>query len=244
MVATLLNLMDGICRFDGLLVIAATNRPDSIEPALIHPGRIDREIEIGDRKCFYPGSFKSCVSSPKQHYNILLAHLSKMEHSISEMQVQHLATATHGFVDSNGVSIARYVCSNAKEGSSCSSALLVKARANAPSIIFFDEIDGLAVIPGKESDGVSVADRIMSLEQRSNVTHIAATNRPDKIGSTLLRPADREDVFHIHLRRISCSPDVCIKELALLTEGCTGADISLICREAALAAIEECRVSM
>lgn len=49
---------------------------------------------------------------------------------------------------------------------------------------------------------------------------------------------DREDIFRIHLRRMPCAPDVCIMELANLTEGCTGADISLICREAALAAIE------
>lgn len=40
--------------------------------------------------------------------------------------------------------------------------LFAKARANSPSIIFFDEIDGLAVVRGKESDGVSVADRVMS----------------------------------------------------------------------------------
>ena len=50
MVATLLNLMDGINRTDGLIVIAATNRPDSIEPALRRPGRLDREIEIGIMK--------------------------------------------------------------------------------------------------------------------------------------------------------------------------------------------------
>ena len=47
MVATLLNLMDGISRTEGLLVIAATNRPDHIEPALRRPGRFDKEIEIG-----------------------------------------------------------------------------------------------------------------------------------------------------------------------------------------------------
>lgn len=139
--------------------------------------------------------------------------------------------------------------------------LFAKARANAPSIIFFDEIDGLAVIRGKESDGVSVSDRVMSqllveldgLHQRVNVTVIAATNRPDKIDSALLRPgrfdrllyvgppgeSDREDIFHVHLRKMPCSSDVCVKELAVLSEGCTGADISLICREAAIAAIEE-----
>lgn len=46
-VATLLNLMDGMSRTDGILVVAATNRPDSVEPALRRPGRLDREIEIG-----------------------------------------------------------------------------------------------------------------------------------------------------------------------------------------------------
>ncbi|KAM7271714.1 hypothetical protein ACFE04_030928 [Oxalis oulophora] len=88
---------------------------------------------------------------------------------------------------------------------------------------------------------------------RVDVTVIAATNRPDKIDSALLRPGrfdrllyvgppsepDREEIFRIHLRKIPCCADVSIKELARLAKGCTGADISLICREAAVAAIEE-----
>ena len=52
MVATLLNLMDGINTTERVLVIAATNRPDSIEPALRRPGRLDREIEIGNMTFF------------------------------------------------------------------------------------------------------------------------------------------------------------------------------------------------
>lgn len=53
MVATLLNLMDGISKTDGIVIIAATNRPDSIEPALRRPGRLDREIEIGASVSIY-----------------------------------------------------------------------------------------------------------------------------------------------------------------------------------------------
>ena len=47
MVATLLKLMDEIGPSDRILLIAATNRPDSIDPALRRPGRLDKEIEIG-----------------------------------------------------------------------------------------------------------------------------------------------------------------------------------------------------
>ncbi|KAL0359649.1 UNVERIFIED_CONTAM: Calmodulin-interacting protein [Sesamum angustifolium] len=456
MVATLLNLMDGTSRTDGILVIAATNRPDSIEPALRRPGRLDREIEIG-------------VPSPRQRHEILLALLSEMEHSLLEEDIHNLAMATHGFVgadlaalcneaalvrlrqyvkltishgdsdfefstvafgsvcqtlnqsqdfplgsdlgathtlpdsvkgnleaafsctletehslefmDGIGVNktsvlkdilrvtpedfekarvsvrpsamrevilevpkvgwedvggqmevkmqlmeavqwpqkhgdafqrigtrppsgilcfgppgcsktlLARAVASEAGlnflavkgpelfskwvgESEKAVRTLFAKARANAPSIIFFDEIDGLAIIRGKESDGVSVGDRVISqllveldgLQQRGSVTVIAATNRPDKIDPALLRPAtrtacliasklvrtfdrllyvgppnkkDREDIFRVHLHRMPCSSDVGISELAVLTEGCTGADISLICREAAIKAIEE-----
>ncbi|KAF8393838.1 hypothetical protein HHK36_020036 [Tetracentron sinense] len=77
MVATLLNLMDGISRTDGLLVIAATNRPDSIDPALRRHGRLDREIEIG-------------VPSPKQRLEILLTLLTDIDHSLVDLQVQQI----------------------------------------------------------------------------------------------------------------------------------------------------------
>ncbi|GAV67100.1 LOW QUALITY PROTEIN: AAA domain-containing protein, partial [Cephalotus follicularis] len=372
MVSTLLNLMDGISRTDGVLLIAAPNRPDVIEPALRRPGRLDKEIEIG-------------VPSPKQRLDILHTLLSEMKHSLVHLQVQQLATTTHSFVGvdlvalcneaalvclrrfakikksggdlhSNGTVFAYESCSDSiVEGSDCLESIIQggvvevilevpkvnwdnvgcqrevktqlmeavewpqkhqdafkrigtrhptgvlmfgppgcsktlmaravasaglnflavkgpelfskwvgesekavrslfsKARANAPSI-FFDEIDGFAVIRGKEKDGVSVSDRVMSqllveldgLHQRVDVTVIAATNRPDKIDPALLRPGrfdrllyvgppnetDREEILYIHLHKIPCCFDVSIKELACLTEGYTGADISLICQEA------------
>ena len=46
-VAQLLSLMDGLKARREVIVLAATNRPDAIDPALRRPGRFDREIEIG-----------------------------------------------------------------------------------------------------------------------------------------------------------------------------------------------------
>eukprot|EP01018_Ginkgo_biloba_P016819 Gb_01408 [translate_table: standard] len=139
--------------------------------------------------------------------------------------------------------------------------LFAKARAAAPSIIFFDEIDGLAVAREHSSGGVSVGDRVMSqllvemdgLNPRIDVTVIAATNRPDKIDAALLRPGrfdrllyvgppnedDRKEIFNIHMKKMPCGSDLTNLELASLTNGYTGADISAVCREAAIAALEE-----
>lgn len=55
---------------------------------------------------------------------------------------------------------------------------------------------------------------------------------------------DREEIFRIHLHKIPCGSDVNIKELASITAGYTGADISLVCREAAVAAIEVCHATL
>ncbi|XP_043916351.1 ATPase family protein 2 homolog [Protopterus annectens] len=64
-----------------------------------------------------------------------------------------------------------------------------KARAVSPSILFFDEIDALAVQRGSSSDSSNVGDRVLAqlltemdgIEQLSDVTILAATNRPDMI---------------------------------------------------------------
>ncbi|KAJ3164659.1 hypothetical protein HDU88_005087 [Geranomyces variabilis] len=134
-----------------------------------------------------------------------------------------------------------------------------KARAASPSIVFFDEIDALAVRRGGEE--TSVADRVLSqllaemdgIEPLVNVTVVAATNRPDIIDSALLRPgridrvlyvgppdeASRLEIFRIGTARMACATDVDPRVLSHLTDGYSGAECVAVCQDAAMAAMEE-----
>ena len=138
-----------------------------------------------------------------------------------------------------------------------------KARAAAPSIVFFDEIDALAARRGSGGDdGASnVSDRVLTqllteldgVETLKDVIMVAATNRPDMIDKALLRPGridrilyvplpDREarkEIFKIHLSKTPLGADVVIEDLTEKTEMFSGAEISALCREAALAALQE-----
>ncbi|KAI8069245.1 P-loop containing nucleoside triphosphate hydrolase protein [Gongronella butleri] len=136
-----------------------------------------------------------------------------------------------------------------------------KARAASPSIVFFDEIDALAVKRGSSGDTTSVADRVLSqllneldgIEPLVNVTVVAATNRPDIIDAALLRPgridrilyvgppdyASRRSIFDIQLKRMAVHSDVDTDTLANMSEGCSGAETVAICQDAALYAMEE-----
>ncbi|KAM9677602.1 ATPase family gene 2 protein homolog A isoform 4-T4 [Trichechus inunguis] len=75
-----------------------------------------------------------------------------------------------------------------------------KAKAVAPSILFFDELDALAVERGSSSGAGNVADRVLAqlltemdgIEQLKDVTILAATNRPDRIDKILLTPLGSE----------------------------------------------------
>jgi transitional endoplasmic reticulum ATPase len=83
-VAQLLALMDGLESRGQVIVIAATNRPDAIDPALRRPGRFDREIEIG-------------VSDRDGRKEILEIHTRKMPLA-EDVNLDELADATNGFV--------------------------------------------------------------------------------------------------------------------------------------------------
>ncbi len=82
-VSQLLTLMDGLKGRGQVVVIAATNRPNSIDPALRRPGRFDREIEIG-------------IPDTKARKEILQIHTRGMPLA-DEVNLDEIAESTHGY---------------------------------------------------------------------------------------------------------------------------------------------------
>ncbi|HWQ20464.1 MAG TPA: CDC48 family AAA ATPase [Methanotrichaceae archaeon] len=92
-VAQLLALMDGMEARGKVVVIGATNRPDSIDPALRRPGRFDREIEIG-------------VPNKESRLEVLQIHARGMPLA-ADVNIEKLAAVTHGFVGADLAALAR-----------------------------------------------------------------------------------------------------------------------------------------
>jgi len=135
-----------------------------------------------------------------------------------------------------------------------------KARQVSPVIVFFDEIDAMAMRRGGDS-GSHVYDsavnqiltEIDGIELLKDVVVIAATNRPDLIDPGLLRPGRfdkliyvpapdekaRLAILKVHTKEMPLDPEVNIKELAKKMEGYTGAEIEGVAREAALICLKE-----
>ncbi|RZD44028.1 MAG: AAA family ATPase [Thaumarchaeota archaeon] len=83
-VSQLLTLMDGMKSRGKVVVIAATNRPDSIDPALRRPGRFDREIEIG-------------IPDDEGRFDIISIHTRGMPID-DKVDLKQISKITHGFV--------------------------------------------------------------------------------------------------------------------------------------------------
>jgi len=94
LVSTLLTLMDGIKITKKLIIIGATNRPDTIDAAMRRPGRFDREIEIG-------------IPSQIQRKDILMKLLSKIPNNLNEKQIEDITSQAHGFVGADLKAVCR-----------------------------------------------------------------------------------------------------------------------------------------
>ncbi|KAI5856965.1 putative AAA family ATPase [Tricharina praecox] len=137
--------------------------------------------------------------------------------------------------------------------------LFDEARANQPSIIFFDEIDGLAPVRSSKQEQIhaSIVSTLLALmdgmDGRGQVVVIGATNRPDSVDPALRRPGrfDREFYFPLpttEARRAILDihskgwepplADEFKDQLAKLTKGYGGADLRALCTEAALNAMQ------
>lgn len=137
-----------------------------------------------------------------------------------------------------------------------------KARQSAPCVLFFDELDSIAVQRGSSSgDAGGAADRVLNqlltemdgMNSKKTVFIIGATNRPDIIDPALLRPGrldqliyiplpddgSRKQIFKAALRKSPVAPDVDLDLLARVTQGFSGADITEICQRACKYAIRE-----
>ena len=132
-----------------------------------------------------------------------------------------------------------------------------EATANAPAIIFIDELDSIA--PKREDVSGEVERRVVAqlltlldgMQGRDNVVVIGATNRRDAIDPALRRPGrfdreleigvpdknGREEIINIHTRGMPISDDFDMDWLLDNSYGFVGADISALVREAAMKAL-------
>ncbi len=134
-----------------------------------------------------------------------------------------------------------------------------RAKQASPCVLFFDDVDSLA--PARATtDGGGLAPRLVAqlfreldqLHGSLGVLVLGATNRPDLLEPALLSPGrfdqvvelqlpdaqEREEILSIYLGRIPSAEDVDPADLAARAEGCTGADLELVCKKAALLAFE------
>jgi len=137
-----------------------------------------------------------------------------------------------------------------------------KARAAAPCVMFFDELDSVAKSRGSGmGDAGGAGDRVLNqiltemdgMNAKKNVFVIGATNRPDQIDPALLRPGRLDQLIYIplpdepsrfsilkaSLRKSPIAPDVDLAFMAKSTNGFSGADLTEICQRACKLAIRE-----
>lgn len=137
-----------------------------------------------------------------------------------------------------------------------------KARAAAPCVLFFDELDSVGVARGSgHGDAGGAGDRVLNqlltemdgAGAKKNLFFIGATNRPEILDEALIRPGRLDQLIYIPLpdqvarigiikavlRKSPIAPNVNLEFIANLCEGFSGADMTELCQRATKAAIRE-----
>ena len=137
-----------------------------------------------------------------------------------------------------------------------------KARAASPCVLFFDELDSIAVARGSsQGDAGGAGDRVINqlltemdgVGAKKNIFFIGATNRPEILDEAIIRPGRLDQLIYIplpdqpsrlgimkaNLRKTPLAKDVDINFLANITDGFSGADLTEICQKAAKAAVRD-----
>nr|WP_263858138.1 ATP-dependent zinc metalloprotease FtsH3 [Waterburya agarophytonicola] len=137
--------------------------------------------------------------------------------------------------------------------------LFEQAKANAPCIVFIDEIDAVgrqrgAGLGGGNDEREQTLNQLLTemdgFEGNTGIILIAATNRPDVLDSALMRPgrfdrqvvvdrpdyAGRQEILNVHARGKTLAKDVDLNKVARRTPGFTGADLANLLNEAAILA--------
>jgi transitional endoplasmic reticulum ATPase len=137
-----------------------------------------------------------------------------------------------------------------------------KARAAAPCVLFFDELDSIGTARGSsQGDAGGAGDRVMNqllteidgVGAKKNVFFIGATNRPELLDEALLRPGRldqliyiplpdlpaRQGILEATLKKSPVASNVPLSFVAQKTEGFSGADLAELCQRAAKAAIRD-----
>ena len=137
--------------------------------------------------------------------------------------------------------------------------LFAQAKANAPAIVFIDEIDALArkratdLYTGNEERETTLNQLLVEMDgftTEENIILIGATNRADVLDPALMRPGRfdrqvhvgypdikaREAILKVHIKEKPLAPEVDLSEVAKNTTGFTGADLENLLNEAALLA--------
>ena len=210
----LLVEMDGFTGNESVIVIAATNRRDILDPALLRPGRFDRQIVVG-----YP--------DVKGREEILKVH-SKNKPIGPDVDLGIIAKTTQGFTGADLENLLN-------------EAALLAARANRKAITESDiEEATMKVIAGPEKKSRIVTERdkkitayheaghaivAYNLETQDKVHQVTVIQRGMAAGLTVTRPAN--DNNHVSKRQMTESIAMCLggraAEALVLDDICTGA---------------------